>query len=296
MNSLVLKITLAAIFCLSFFSFFACDQPRLFDAKTRTLGQDQSPLRGSNGDPVINLSITGGFAGVNKLLVIDSNGFVSFTDFTAGSTRYTDYLTATEYADLLAKFAAADYFHLSDSYMTPDAADLFWYDLTFTQNGVSKRVVTDHLTAPASLQEIIEALERIIRGMVENSPQLTLTADRESFKSGETVKLALTVANITDHALTLNFRDGQVFDFYVIAAENTGLRAPAREWNWAHGKAFTQSTQTISLAAGQKAVYEIEWNGRDNDGQQLLGSVLVAAELMSVPGGSTRLLPLLIHN
>jgi len=295
MKSHVLKVYLTAILFLSFASFIACDQPRLFDAKETTQSKDQSPLKGSNGDPVINLSITGGFAGVNKSLVIDSNGFVSFTDFVAGNTRYTDYLTATEYAGLLAKFVAADFFHLNDDYLTPNAADLFFYDLTFTQNGVNKRVVTDHLTAPESLQAIVEALDRIIREMVENNLQLILTADRDSFRSGETVKLTFAVTNLSDRTTTLNFSDGQVFDFYAIPASNAAARAPVREWNWAHGLAFTQATQTISLAAGQQAVYEIEWNGRANNGQQLLGSVLVGADLVSVPGGSARLLPLHIE-
>lgn len=296
MKSHVLKTSLSAILFLSFISLTACDQPRLFDAKESTQPNDQSPLKGSNGDPVINLNITGGIAGVNKLLVIDSNGFVSFTDFTAGNTRYTDFLTTAEYADLLAKFVAADFFHLNDSYMTDGAADLFIFDLTFTQNDVNKRVVTDHLTAPESLQAIVESLDRIIREMVENNLQLILTADRDSFKSGEAVKLTFDVTNLSDRTMTLNFSDGQVYDFYAIPASNAAVRAPAKEWNWAHGLAFTQATQTINLAVGQHAVYDIEWNGRDNAGQQLLGSVLVGADLVSVPGGSTRLLPLFIQN
>lgn len=272
----------------------ACDQPRLFDAKETTHSQDASPLKGSNDDPVISMSITGGFAGVNKLLVIDSNGFVTFTDFTSGSARYTNYLTAAEYAEVIAKFVAADFFHLNDNYLTEGAADLFIYDLTFGQNGASKRVVTDHLTAPESLQAIVEALDRIIREMVENNLQLILTADRDSFRSGETVKLTLAVTNLSDREMTLNFNDGQVFDFYAIPAASAGLRAPTREWNWAHSLAFTQATQTITFAAGQGFTQEVEWNGRANNGQQLLGSVLVGADLVSVPGGSARLLPLLI--
>jgi len=296
MKSNFLKVYLTAILFLSFASFIACDQPRLFDAKETAQPTNQSPLKGSNGDPVINLGITGGFAGVNKLLVIDSNGFVSFTDFTAGNTRYTDFLTAVEYADLIAKFVAADFFHLNDSYMTDGAADLFFYDLAFTQNGISKRVVTDHLTAPESLQAIVEALDRIIKEMVENNLQLILTADRDSFKSGETVKLTFAVTNLSDRTMTLNFSDGQVFDFYAIPASNAAARAPTREWNWAHGLAFTQATQTITFAAGQGFTQEIEWNGRANNGQQLLGSVLVGADLVSVPGGSSRLLPLHIQN
>ncbi len=295
MKSHVMKIALAAILCLSFVSFIACDQPRLFEAKETEQPTNQSPLKGSNGDPVISLSITGGFAGVNKLLVIDSNGFVSFTDFTAGNTRYTDFLTAAEYADLLAKFVAADFFHLNENYITDGAADLFVFEITFTQNDVSKRVVTDHLTSPESLQAIVEALDRIITEMVENNLQLILTADRDSFRSGETVKLTFTVTNLSDRTMTLNFNDGQVYDFYAIPASNASVRVPAREWNWAHGLAFTQATQTINLAAGQHAIHEIEWNGRDNSGQQLLGSVLVGADLVSVPGGSARLVPLQIE-
>jgi hypothetical protein len=296
MKSQALKIMLSAIMFLSFVSFTACDQPRLFDAKETTQPANQSPLRGSNGDPVINLGITGGFAGVNKLLVIDSNGFVSFTDFSAGGEGYTDYLSAAEYAELLAKFAAADFFHLDDGYMTPNAADLFWYDLTFTQNGVSKRVMTDHLTAPESLQAIVEALERIIQKLVENNLQLTLAANQESFKIGETVKLTFTVKNLSDAPLTLYFNDGQVFDFYVVTPEIAGPRYGTGAWNWANGKSFTQALQTLIFAGAQTASYEIEWDGRDNNGRQLVGNVLVAAKLVSVPGGNTRLLPLYIQN
>lgn len=275
--------------------FIACDQPRLFDNKESARANNQSPLKGSNNDPVITMAISGGIAGVSKYLVIDSNGFVSYTDDRTG-TGYTDYLTAAEYADLIAKFVAADFFHLKDTYLTEGAADLFFYDITFRQNGVSHRVLTDHLTSPRSLQEIVEALERIINDVATNRLQLALKADRDSFKAGESVKLSLEVANLSNAAVTLNFADGQVYDFYAVTAGNASLRAPAREWNWAHNKVFTQATQTITFAAGQRATYEIEWSGRDNNGQQLLGAVLVAAELVSVPGGSTGLLPLQILN
>ena len=275
--------------------FIACDQPRLFESKATTDEKNQSPLKGSNGDAVITMSISGGIAGVNRLLTIDSNGFVSYVDFQYDGESFTDYLTASEYADLLAKFYAADFFHLNENYITEGAADLFFYDLTFKSNGASHRVVTDHLTSPESLQEIIEALDRIINDVSSNNLQLSLTASRDSFKIGETVKLTFGVSNLSGSPLTLNFSDGQTFDFFAASFASFNARAPHKVWNWAHDKFFTQALQFITLSAGERLSYEIEWDGRDNAGQVLLGDVLVGAQLVSVPGGSTRLLKLNIQ-
>lgn len=271
--------------------FIACDQPRIFETKNTPM-DDNSPLRGSNGDPVITMLITGGFAGVNRQLVIDSNGFVSFVDENPDGPRYTDYLTAAEYAEVQAKFLNSDFFHLRENYTEANVADAFYYDITFQSNGVSHRVVTDYLAAPSSLREIIDALNAIIDELTRHKLQLALTASNDTLQHGQTVKLTLTVKNLSAESLALHFRSGQIFDFYAFAQLSLALYPPTKVWNWAHDKAFTLALQDIILAEGEIRSYQIDWDGRNNAGQLLTGDFFIGAELVSVPGGDTRLMPL----
>jgi len=275
----------------------ACDQPRLFEAKPSATNNN-SRLRGSNGDPVITMGVTGGIAGVNRQLVIDSNGFVSLVDRYPDGPSFTDYLTAAEYAELQAKFLAADFFHLDDQYTEADVADAFYYDITYRSNGVSHRVVTDYFAAPTSLREIVDALNAVTENLTTNRLQLTLSTSADTLQHGQTVKLALTAKNLSDVLLTLQFRDGQIYDFYAeqfLPGTSPASRAFTKVWDWSHDKAFTQALRAITLLPGETLSYEIDWDGRDNSGQLLTGLFYVRADLVSVPGGSTRLVPLHIN-
>lgn len=286
-------LTMAVVFLAPLLVVTACDQPRIFATKEEAVDL-ASPLRGSNGDPVITMLVTGGIAGVNQQLVVDSNGFISFADGLLDSPRYTNYLTAAEYADLQAKFLNNDFFRLRESYTAADVADAFYYDLTFRSHGLSHRVVTDYLSAPSNLREIIDALNAIIDKLTRAGLQLTITSSTTTLRHGQTVKLSLAVKNLAAGPLTLHFRSGRIFDFFAAAQSSLAPYQPAKVWSWAHDKAFSLALEQITLAAGETRSYDVEWDGRDNAGQLLKGDFVVGAELASVPGGSTRLLPLRI--
>ena len=70
---------------------------------------------------------------------------------------------------------------------------------------------------------------------------------------GETVELALNVANAADRRVELSFPSGQTHDLAV-------LDAAGREvWRWSAGRLFTSTVQTKLLAAGESVTYGQRW-------------------------------------
>ena len=95
-----------------------------------------------------------------------------------------------------------------------------------------------------------------------------------SFSSGETVTLVLRVENDSDRAATLDFDDGQIFDFEISNSSNTQV------WLWSDGMAFTTATQSTQFAAGEVRNFPVDWEQVDNDGNDVpLGSYSAQAEL-----------------
>lgn len=95
-----------------------------------------------------------------------------------------------------------------------------------------------------------------------------------SFSSGETVTLVLRVENDSDRAATLDFDDGQIFDFEISNSSNTQV------WLWSDGMAFTTAAQSTQFAAGEVRNFSVDWEQVDNDGNDVpLGSYSAQAEL-----------------
>ena len=95
-----------------------------------------------------------------------------------------------------------------------------------------------------------------------------------SFSSGETVTLVLRVENDSDRAASIDFDDGQIFDFEI--SNSSG----AQVWLWSDGMAFTTAAQSTQFAAGEVRNFSVDWEQVDNDGNDVpLGSYSVQAEL-----------------
>lgn len=95
--------------------------------------------------------------------------------------------------------------------------------------------------------------------------QLRLELAKTAYHQGEPIMMTFTVANIGDKPLTLFFRDGQRYDFFVICGPMAHCPAPI--WQWSHDKAFIQVLGQETIAPGQSLAYREIWDQKDNDGQ-----------------------------
>lgn len=84
------------------------------------------------------------------------------------------------------------------------------------------------------------------------------------FARGEPVTFELSVRNRTRQEAVLQFSTGHQFDFVVLDDGTRNVR-----WKWSHGKAFLTVATEIEFAAGETKLFQVTWDQRDNDTQQV---------------------------
>lgn len=92
--------------------------------------------------------------------------------------------------------------------------------------------------------------------MNQDSLQLTVTTDKPAYRSGEPIELLLTLTNRVGPARTLEFSNGQRYDFTI--ADSAG----ATVWSWSAGRMFAQMMGTERLAPGESREYRERFTGR----------------------------------
>jgi len=89
---------------------------------------------------------------------------------------------------------------------------------------------------------------------VQNSNDQEVTV----FASGETIRLVLTVTNLTSASQTLNFRDAQQQEFLALIWENNAII-----WQYAIGGASVLTSLTFS--ANETKMFVVDWNQLDSN-------------------------------
>ena len=84
----------------------------------------------------------------------------------------------------------------------------------------------------------------------------------------ESVELSLHVTNVADHAVEIDFPNGQTHDFVVLDSAGNEL------WRWSHGRMFTQALQNKLLGSTETVTYEERWNPRGLHGDFTLVAIL----------------------
>jgi hypothetical protein len=272
---------LSLLFILSAAFIWSCEHANLFsptpDEKNQTLVDEPS------GQTVIEMQVTGGFAGVNEQLLIDANRFVRLID---QSGQIETALPAEEHSRLVALFIEKDFLHLNSSYVDGRIADAFHFRIVFRYSGSEKEVATDYFTAPAELKTLVDNLRGLVDSLRRQSLTLELKTSAETLRHGETLTLTLTATNRNEAPVTLQ-TGGQKFDFFALpgGAVTAPTRSSSVMWNWAHDKVFIAIVEAITFQPGESRSYSIEWDGRNNNGGLLEGEFWLGARLVARPGG-----------
>ncbi len=85
-----------------------------------------------------------------------------------------------------------------------------------------------------------------------------------NFTYGQAIQFDLQVLNQNTQADTLQFTDAQIYDFYVLDANDDTVR-----WQWSTNQTFAQVATTLTFAANSSKAYSVLWNGVLPDGTQL---------------------------
>jgi len=281
-NFILLLLTIAA-------SFIGCNNASLFsptaDAKL------DGKLDGPSGQTIIEMQITGGFAGVSQQLLVDANRFVQFIDRRGQSGQIETVLTTEELNRLITVFVENDFIHLKPRYIDPNVADAFNYRLIYRYGGANKQVDTDYFGAPAELRVIVDHLLNLTKPL--GGLALEFKTSAEQLKHGEKLTLTLVATNRGAAPILLAFNSGQKYDFFTVSTSAAGLtnRVSAQSllWNWANDKAFILVLSNETLQPGESRTYTAEWDGRNNKGELLEGEFALGSRLVAQPGGYSAL-------
>ena len=79
--------------------------------------------------------------------------------------------------------------------------------------------------------------------------------------TGNVVNFALQVTNIADHAVEVNFPNGQTHEFVVL--DTLGREV----WRWSTGRMFTQALQNREVDADETLSFRERWDSRGHHGK-----------------------------
>lgn len=268
---------------------WSCSNANLFSPNENA--PQQQKLDGPSGQTIIEMQVTGGFAGVDQQLLIDANRFVQFVDRRFASGAIETVLTTEELNRLLTVFVEKDFVHMKPQYIDPQVADAFYYRIVYRYGGANKQVDTDYFGAPAELRVIVDHLLNLTKPL--GGLALEFKTSAEQLQHGEKLTLTLTATNRSAAPIVLNYSSGQKYDFFAAAATVAGANhrvgAPALLWNWAYDRAFTLILGNETLPPGETRTFTAEWDGRNNKGEWLEGEFALGARLVSQPGGYSML-------
>ncbi len=113
----------------------------------------------------------------------------------------------------------------------------------------------------------------------------TLSTDKATYKTGESVTFTVTARNASTSAQTLTFGSGQSYDILVRPA---GQPEAEPLWQWSRGRMFTQAVREIPLTAGEQKTWTTSWLQTGNAGGFLpRGEYTVSARLAANGGLET---------
>jgi len=86
----------------------------------------------------------------------------------------------------------------------------------------------------------------------------------DDFVFGEPIRFDVTIENLTNREMRVQFRDAQTYDFLVADSGSQQIL-----WQWADGRSFMQVDTEVVFAPYASKTYTTIWNGVLSDGTHL---------------------------
>lgn len=94
--------------------------------------------------------------------------------------------------------------------------------------------------------------------------QVTFSADKSAYSRFSKAALSLTVTNVAAYPVTIDFQNGQHYEF---TAKNASGQVV---WTWSLGKTFTPDAESVVLAPGESLVFGEAWSFSSDNGLPLM--------------------------
>jgi len=171
-----------------------------------------------------------------------------------------------------------------------------YYEIAFCTGLDSNKVYTNDLVNNASLAQLLSLLDATVERVIDDGLEFTLQLSQPAVLSGGSTVLQLKVRNRASTPLLLSFSSGQLYRFIVqpSAYAQTGVRQEVSTLNQATRESVPAMTEGL-LHSGEQISYAFPWDGRTAMGSREAGTVLVSAELLSIPGGITAPVSIIIN-
>jgi len=281
---------LTLLFLLITTPFFACSLPGVFDDNTG------AKIPAQESKQLLKVNISGGLAGVSQELVVQSDGLVSFCDlfhypFNKSMRFEVDFGENIE-REIDSLITTNHFLDFADEYINTRIADSRFYEIIYTGQSASKTVITNNPDGPEDLVDILTAIHNFIRRVQEKAPGVGFSLSRGQMRVGENIDLELTIGNSSASPMDLGFGSAQQFDFEAIKIDENGSEVLL--WNWAYDLGFLALVWSVRLEPGEQKTFGASWSGVGNNGNQLMGQVILRGILTARPGGVSKEIPLTI--
>lgn len=90
----------------------------------------------------------------------------------------------------------------------------------------------------------------------QQNATLTATTGKRIYAVGEAVNVEFTLQNNLRTSTTFDFRSGQTYDVFI------RNQAGKLVWSWAANKRFLMVARPVTLTAGEKQKFSVEWEGQ----------------------------------
>ena len=264
----------------------ACERVKVFEP------EGEEPTNNESTVEILNVNITGGFAGVNQELRIYADGQAVLENALTYREKRT-ILAEQEVKEIIRRFAENDFFHLESSYGERDVVDAFYYEISFSNGYNSHRVVTNGFDIPENLKRLLDEINRLVDRVLNDGIELELKLDRDRMAVGDTLNITFSIRNTTDHPIELTFPSSQIAD--IIIARDYEMTQENIVWNWAHDFAFLTVITQHTLMPNEPYAITVSWDGKDNDGTPVHGTFYVSGVLESFRGGQTKPVPIVVE-
>jgi len=175
-------------------------------------------------------------------------------------------------------FAAGETLVIQETWTFTDNAGAGVFDGTFSITGTFLGSYLGRSGAKTASQDV--AL------FTPDPLEVTFATDKSSYSklSSAPAVLTLTVTNIAPYAVTIDFQNGQSFDFSAKNASGTTV------WTWSYGKTFDPAPVQAVLAPGASLQYTGNWTLKNNSGAAVAdGNYTVGGTFLGQAYGSAPL-------
>lgn len=132
--------------------------------------------------------------------------------------------------------------------------------------------------------DLLQLVDDAIKEIVQDELSITLTVTPATQNAIKGYLLNLEIKTLTSTRLLLAFPPNQGVEFFIYPENRTAFSQPVRHFSLL--PPITQAQNNGLLRPNQPIAFSAFWDGTDEQGNAVRGSVSILGKLLSIPGGT----------